>query len=358
MSPSQVSLIVSEIVAAAKAYENGDTNTRASLIDLSQDLIAQLETPSQFLQRTFWTEPSKAAICRITVDLGILPLLRDAGEAGLTVEELATKTHCDPGLLQRLMAHLLALKILSSNGSKICGTILSDGLAKPEIQECIRWQDDVSRPPFNQLPSYFQTKDYVEPTSPTDCPLQHALKIKGSLYDWKDQTPPYDKFFGSLMAMYRAGQAEWFDPGFYPVRDRLIVGFDPRVSDVFLVDVGGNNGSDLTRFAEHHAGHPGRLILQDLHPVVSLAADGTRKIPFQPQAHDFFEAQPIYGARAYFLQAILHNWEDADCIKILENLKTAVSIARCCLRLFIAWEQTLPDESFLIRSKRSHEKNR
>ncbi|KAK9779942.1 putative Hydroxyindole O-methyltransferase [Seiridium cardinale] len=297
-SPSQVSLIVNEIVAAAKEYEKGDTNTRAFLVDLSHDLIAQLETPSQFPQRTFWIGLSKAAICRITVDLGILPLLLDAGKADLTVEELATKTRCDPGLLQRLMAHLLALELLSFNGSNICGTVLSNGLAKPGIQECIRWLDDVSRPPFNQLPSYFQAQGYVEPTSPTDCPLQHALKIKGSLYDWKYSTPSYDKIFGSLMAMYRAGQAEWFDSGFYPVRDRLIVGFDPCVRDVLLVDVGGNNGSDLTRFAEHHAGHPGRLILQDLHPVVSLAADGTKKIPFQTQAHDFFGAQPIYGARA------------------------------------------------------------
>ncbi|KAI9037170.1 sterigmatocystin 8-O-methyltransferase [Aspergillus affinis] len=37
-------------------------------------------------------------------------------------------------------------------------------------------------------------------------------------------------------------------------------------------------------------------------------------------AYDFFAEQPILGARVYFYHHILHNWPDADCLIILEQV--------------------------------------
>lgn len=42
-------------------------------------------------------------------------------------------------------------------------------------------------------------------------------------------------------------------------------------------------------------------------------------------AHDFFTPQPVKGARAYYLHSVLHDWNDDDCVRILEALKPAMN---------------------------------
>ena len=51
-----VSKILERIVAAGKLYERDELGSRESLIDLARDLVAALELPSEFLQRSFWAE--------------------------------------------------------------------------------------------------------------------------------------------------------------------------------------------------------------------------------------------------------------------------------------------------------------
>lgn len=105
--------------------------------------------------------------------------------------------------------------------------------------------------------------------------------------------------------------------------ERLIEGFDPHNSDVLLVDVGGGRGHDTLSFATRHAPHPGKVVLQDREPVIAEVQDKD-KLPFECVAHDFFTPQPIRGARVYSLHSILHDWDDVEGIRILENLKPAL----------------------------------
>jgi 6-hydroxytryprostatin B O-methyltransferase len=37
-------------------------------------------------------------------------------------------------------------------------------------------------------------------------------------------------------------------------------------------------------------------------------------------AHDFFTRQPVEGADVYFLRKILHDWSDANALKILQQI--------------------------------------
>lgn len=48
--------ILESIAAAGKAYQREDIGSLESLIGLGRDLVATLEIPSEFLQRTFWAE--------------------------------------------------------------------------------------------------------------------------------------------------------------------------------------------------------------------------------------------------------------------------------------------------------------
>lgn len=180
---------------------------------------------------------------------------------------------------------------------------------------------DVASPSFRGLPGYLKGIQYDLPTKLIDGPFQAAHKTQLPFFAWLDAHPPYLQVFNSYMSAYRAGRPSWVDPGFYPVADQLSNRFDPAVSDVILVDVGGGLGHDLEELKAKHPSLPGRLVLQDRAEVIAtVSADG----PFEATAHDFFTSQPVKGARAYYLHSVLHDWSDDDCVKILEQLKPAL----------------------------------
>lgn len=49
-------MLLERISAAGKAYKNNEAGSRESLIDLSRAVVAALEIPSEFIQRSFWAE--------------------------------------------------------------------------------------------------------------------------------------------------------------------------------------------------------------------------------------------------------------------------------------------------------------
>jgi len=54
--PIPVPDILERVAAAGRAYEAEQIGSRESLIELGRDLVAALEIPSEFLQRSFWAE--------------------------------------------------------------------------------------------------------------------------------------------------------------------------------------------------------------------------------------------------------------------------------------------------------------
>jgi hypothetical protein len=53
-----VSSIIERVAAAGKAYNGNELGSREALIELGRDLVAALEIPSEFIQRSFWAEVS------------------------------------------------------------------------------------------------------------------------------------------------------------------------------------------------------------------------------------------------------------------------------------------------------------
>ncbi|KAK7748142.1 hypothetical protein SLS53_001396 [Cytospora paraplurivora] len=328
MGSASVTSLIEEIVNAGKGYDNNAPGSREKLVDLSHALIAALEFPSEFIRRSMWGEPAQSAINRMAVDLKLFQHLRDAvgqGETGLTIDELASKTGAEPALLTRLLRHLVAMKLLYFADRKVHATALTNGLAEDDFQKTIEFCYELTRPAFNSFPEFFRLHDYKDSATPTDGPFQFALSRDQPLhfFPWLEANPPNLARFASFMSTYHAGHLNWWDPGFYPVKERLIDGFDSSISDVLLVDVGGSRGHDLDQFVAIHAERPGRLILQDQESVISTIQNKSEK-PFEVTSHDFFLTQPVKGARAYSLHSILHDWTDSDCLRILENLKPAL----------------------------------
>lgn len=56
-SPAAIT-ILQNLSSAAKEYEHNEAGAREALVDHSRALIAALEIPSEFMQRTLWAEVS------------------------------------------------------------------------------------------------------------------------------------------------------------------------------------------------------------------------------------------------------------------------------------------------------------
>ena len=113
------------------------------------------------------------------------------------------------------------------------------------------------------------------------------------MFEHLHANPPYGPQFNHHMGGYRQGRPSWMDKGFYPVRERLIEGFDSAPDAALLVDIGGGLGHDLDEFRRKHLDAPGRLILQDLGNVLGEIVELDSKI--DRMEYDFHTEQPVKG---------------------------------------------------------------
>lgn len=83
------------------------------------------------------------------------------------------------------------------------------------------------------------------------------------------------------------------DPGFYPVKERLLEGMTANKGEVTIVDVGGGMGHDLVELKKKHPELFGRYILQDLPQVIEQIPQPLEGI--EATVHDFYTEQPVKG---------------------------------------------------------------
>lgn len=109
-----------------------------------------------------------------------------------------------------------------------------------------------------------------------------------SQFEWLAKNKHHQTLFNSYMSSRREGKPVWFDV--YPVERLLDGAISSCPEAVFLVDIGGNQGHDLSKFHTRYPEVPGRLILQDLPKIVS----GAQKHPgIERMGYSFLDPQPI-----------------------------------------------------------------
>lgn len=92
-----------------------------------------------------------------------------------------------------------------------------------------------------------------------------------------------------------------------------------------LIDIGCGLGHDLAAFHARFPTLPSRLILQDLPVVINCIQDYDLDPDIERTVHDFFQPQPVKGARAYYLRTVLHNFPDPQAIQILRGIREAMT---------------------------------
>jgi len=131
----------------------------------------------------------------------------------------------------------------------------------------------------------------------------------------------------------------------------ISAGLAPAVLDAYsfegidtLMDVAGGHGYFLCQALKRYPHMKG--ILLDLPSVVEGAKCAICEMRMddrcQPVAGNFFEHIPS-GADAYFMQHIIHDWDDEHCLKILHNVRQALA-GRKNGKLIVS-DAVLPEDS-------------
>ncbi|KAK5216810.1 hypothetical protein LTR72_010180 [Exophiala xenobiotica] len=343
-----VSKLLKDVNQNVEALGSGNSKAREAAIEACRSLASSLETPSEAVVRMTWVEPSHLAALRMAVDMWLFEHLAAEQSSPKGSAQLAAACSAEPWLVGRTMKLLAAMgSVREVDADSYVTNPFSLAMTQQLFKDSVKLMHDVCIPMNLKTAEFFRQHGYTSPTDGLDTPAQHTYDAKGKTHmiDLLMQHGP-EQGLASMMATWMLDRPHWSDDnlGFYPVKERLIEGAAGGDGAVFLVDVGGSKGQDLTKFLARHPldSFPGQLILQDRAEVIGSIPEGSLGPGIHAMAHDFNTPQPVRGARAYFLHSIIHDYPDDRSRVILKQL--AAAMKKDYSKLLI-WDFMLPDKA-------------
>jgi hypothetical protein len=263
--------------------------------------VSREERPADPLRRLVDGFQVTQAI-HVAATLGIPDLLA-AGPR--TSEDLAAATGSDERSLYRLLRALASIGIFhEEDGRRFASTPLAARLQKDASETMYGWAAFIGRPPNWQawgdlLHSVRTGKNAFRHVHGTDVWANRARD--------PSESAAFDRAMTDLTRGLNQSLLDAYDFG--------------RFSTV--VDVGGGRGALLVALLEAYPQMHGILFDQP-HVVEGAAADLDSGVVgrFELAGGSFFERVPD-GGDAYLLRAIVHDWEDAEALRILESCRRA-----------------------------------
>ena len=206
--------------------------------------------------------------------------------------------------------------IQESGPDAFTANVQTKTLVEPGYRGGIYHFFDNCGPVFQALPAFLAETKYQDINDTTKTAFQKAFPTDLPAFQWLPTQP--DRFGPLQQAMTVQGAlgVPWFTV--FPFENELGTFPGPHI----FVDVGGGFGHQCAALKTRFPHLQGKLVLQDLPqtldhlpPPFASQRDGVQLL-----AHNFFEPQPIEGAKFYYLRQILHDWPDESCVVILKQL--------------------------------------
>ena len=321
-----------------------DPDVRSQLLDLSKQMTSLLEPPEDTVIRQARLPSFNLAI-RCLIDLGIFKILIERKD-DVSAKELAALTSADELLLVRLLRAACALGFVDQVGiGQYKANKVTKAMTDPSLEAgFLIIFDNYMRPRslLWEFVEYFRQNGYRNPDNARNGPFQFANDCVGktALEFWMENPYPGEgRRFNTAMHSMRDSSGLWVD--WFPVE----MYFHEKISDshsdrAFLVDVGGGHGTNIKAVARKFPDLRARMLLQDLPAVLDEVGEGELDSRVEKQAIDFFQGQPVRGARLYTLHWVLHDWPDSDSKKILQHLRDAMEPGYSTL---LIGDKILPD---------------
>ncbi|CAG9952303.1 unnamed protein product [Clonostachys rosea f. rosea IK726] len=322
--PAAVPGLIKELSALAEKFDpaNVDDNLRLDLALKARTLWKSLETPRETMIRHNWAQPAAFTALTAGTQKGVWTYL-DEHDGPFVASKVAEALNITPAVWSRLARHLGAMGYLKEIAPDTYErTNFTKAMSVPIIGQSY---PVLAGGCFAALDHFHEYQDKVGWTEPNDVangPYQAAFNTKLNFFEYLQANPPYGVQFNYHMGGYHQGRPSWMDPGFFPVKENLIDGFEDKEGSAFLVDIGGSVGHDIEELYQKYPQIPGRLVLQDLPLVISQIEKLDDRI--ERMAYDFHTEQPVKEARAYYMHSVLHDWPEEVCLKILANITAAM----------------------------------
>lgn len=265
------------------------------------------------------------------VQLGIFDALRTGPKKA---NALARELGLDPQLAYRLLRALGSLGLLMEETERTFSLTEAGELLRSDHPQTLRGVTLLEEGPehyalWRHLPAMIR-----------DGRQNAFVREFGRMaFDHAVHDPGYAEVFDRAMSSYSGAQADW-------VLEALESYDFAKITH--LCDVGGGHGYMLCRFLEKHPEVRG-TVLERAEVISDPSRLWARKMGFSRRceyvAGDMFDSVP--SADAYFMKLILHDWNDQECVRILQNQYRQ---AKPGGRVFIV-EHVIPDPGVAHFSK-------
>ncbi|HEX5616149.1 MAG TPA: methyltransferase [Acidimicrobiia bacterium] len=240
----------------------------------------------------------------IVADLGVADAL---GARRRTPDDLATAVGADADALGRVLRFLAARGIFRQDRRGRWRNNGASSLLRAEHPDSLR-----SWIRFQGAPWHFAIWQHADASVRTGASASVAA-TGADYFDWLTSTPDAQRVFDDAMAETSR-----------LVGPALLAGYDFSAHRS-VCDVGGGNGSLIALVLEAHPNVRG--VVYDLPAVVAAAPDRLAAAGVIERAEvvagDFFASVPV-GHDCYVLKAIVHDWDDESCLRILGHVRDAL----------------------------------
>ncbi|KAI1380750.1 S-adenosyl-L-methionine-dependent methyltransferase [Hypoxylon crocopeplum] len=307
------------IAAAQSVLASKDEGARKQMFGAAMQAMAMLEAPLDTVWRMIMSPHAPSALMTL-IKAGVIQEIAKS-DSPSSADYLAKVSGAERLLIVRLLRPLNALGIVKETSQEeYSSTPITKTLVDRAMLGGYQFMFSAATRSLANLPFYLEKTGFKNVQGPPG-PFQDAHGTEDNMFPWLIKDPPMMDNFNALMTGQRADRKQWFD--FFDVDGILLKGAKTDSNATLMIDIAGGEGHDIAEFHKRYPDAPGRLILQETPPVIDSIKELTPKV--ERQKHDFFQPQPIKGAKCYYFRSIFHDWPDVDCIKILKTTAAAMT---------------------------------
>jgi hypothetical protein len=239
--------------------------------------------------------------------LALLSVAEHLHGAALTADQIAARESSDPAMTYRLLRAAAALGFLAyqADTGVFAGTALLDVL-RADSPLSLKFYAQTGPGPAFWLPNLLMPETVMSGKT-------GVVEALGStVFEYFAKHEDQARMFSSAMTNLST-----------PVIREAVAAIEVKDAH-FAVDVGGADGAFIAELLQHNPGLTGAVLdLPQVIPGVSKAAQARGlESRMAGAVGDFFAGVP--SADMYLLKFVLHDWDDASCIKILSNIRSAM----------------------------------
>ncbi|KAJ6440118.1 sterigmatocystin 8-O-methyltransferase [Purpureocillium lavendulum] len=303
---------------------------RQALFDSLMDLIYLTQGPSESIFNYVHTSMPDAATLNILNHFDFwaaVPL-----DGSVTYDDIAGHTALPSEVVRRIIEHGTTLRLFATESgpgleTRVKHTSRSAALAKNSgLRALVSTLLDDAGPPMTLVPQALREYTLGKGQLTTD--------MNETAFALFHRSGVFGRYTTSWELLENDGEGErkgWRQRNFvefmrylkdiFQLEKVMLESYDWKAAGkISVVDIGGSGGHDAVVLAENFPDLS--VTVQDLgevKPAFEANVPAELKSRVQFQEHSFFNLQPLQ-ADVYLLKLILHDWPEAECIKILRGL--------------------------------------